>query len=117
MKKGDNFILFQEEPIKICDDKDLNKGLIYESVYSDSLHFDRLPELHVVHYIDNTTAINLYTKKYYIYTIKISRDGIIELYDIKFRVKPSPQEINNGDEICVTVYGVNKTIYKKILLK
>lgn len=53
-------------------------------------------------------------EKYYVFTIKISHDDVIELYDIKFIVQPSPQEINNGDEICVSVYGVNKNIYKLI---
>ena len=36
----------------------------------------------------------------------------IELYKIKFRVHHSHKEINNGNEICVTVHGVNKNIYK-----
>lgn len=60
------------------------------------------------------TDSSIYTKKYYVYTIKISHDDVIELYDIKFKVHPSPQEINNGNEICVTVHSVDKNIYKII---
>ena len=119
LKEGDNFILFKEERIKICDDKDLNKHLIYESIYSDCLHSSRLPELSIVYDKEIKAGDNVYLgyEKYYLYTIKLSHDDVIEIYDIKFRVKPSPKEINNGNEICITVYGVNKTIYKKILLK
>lgn len=60
------------------------------------------------------TDRNIYIKKYYVYTIKISHDDVIELYYIKFKVHPSPQEINNCNEICVTVYSVDKNIYKII---
>ena len=30
LKEGDNFILLQENPIKICDDKVLNKKIIFQ---------------------------------------------------------------------------------------
>ena len=117
MKEGDNFILFQEEPIKICDYKELNNHLIYESLYGDCLHFNRLPELSFVYgkEIKVSDNVSLGYEKYYVYTITISHDDVIEIYDIKFRVHPSPQEINNGNEICVTVYAVYKNIYKKII--
>ena len=76
---------------------------------------ERIPELRVVYgeaiKISGSESIGF--KKYYVYTITISRDDVIEIYDIKFRVHPSPQEINNGNEICVTVYSVDKKIYKK----
>ena len=39
---------------------------------------------------------------------------LIEIYDIKFRVHPSVKQINNGDEICVTIHGIDKNIYKII---
>lgn len=57
---------------------------------------------------------NIYNKKYYVFTIKISHDDVIEIYDIKFIVHPSPKEINNGNEICVTIHAVDKNIYKLI---
>lgn len=111
LKEGDNFILFQEEPIKICDDKELNNHLIYESLYGDCLHFNRLPELSFIfNKVDDDILLGY--KKYYLYTIKISHDDVIELYYIKFKVHPSPQEINNYNEICVTVHSVDKNIYK-----
>lgn len=118
LKEGDNFILFQEEPIKICDDKELNNHLIYKSIYGNCLHFNRLPELSFVYgkeiKVDNVT---LGYEKYYLYTIKISHDDVIELYYIKFKVHPSPQDINNCNEICVTVHSVDKNIYKLIITK
>ena len=120
LKEGDNFILFQEEPIKICDNKELNESLIREALYYTNKHVcNRIPELSFVYgkEIKISDGEIIGYEKCYLYTIKIQNDDVIELYDIKFRVKPSPQEINNGDEICVTVYGVDKTIYKKILLK
>lgn len=115
LKKDDNFILFQENSIKICDDKDLNRHLIYEYLYGDCLHFNRLPELSFA-CSKVGDDVSLCYEKYYLYTIKISHDDTIEIYYIKFKVHPSPQEINNGNEICVTVHSVDKTIYKLILL-
>ena len=116
LKEGYNFILLQKEPIKICDNKELNESLIREALYDTNKRVcERIPELRiVVEDIEMITDRNIYIKKYYVYTIKISHDDVIELYHIKFRVKPSPQEINNGNEICVTVYSVDKNIYKLI---
>lgn len=115
LKEGDNFILLQEEPIKICDNKDVNKLLINEALYDTNKHVcNRIPELRIVKDIKTITDSNIYIKKYYVYTIKISHDDVIELYYIKFRVNPSPQEINNCNEICVSVYSVDKNIYKII---
>ena len=76
----------------------------------------RIPELHIVYgkEIKVSDDVSVGYEKYYVYTITEPHDAVIEIYDIKFRVKPSPQEINNCNEICVTVYAVNKTIYKKI---
>ena len=119
LKEGDNFILLQEEPIKICDNKDLNESLIHEALYNINGHLcSRIPELRIVYgkEIKVSDDVSLGYEKYYLYTIKISHDDTIELYDIKFKVHPSPQEINNGNEICVTVHSVDKTIYKLILL-
>lgn len=119
LKEGDNFILFQENRIKLCDDKELNKHLIYEALYVKDLYFNSLPELSFVYgkpiKVDDNICIGY--EKDYIYTIQISRDDVIEIYYIKFNVHPSPQEINNCNEICVTVYSVYKNIYKKILIK
>lgn len=115
LKEGDNFILFQKEPIKICDDKDLNESLIRKALYDTNKHLcNRIPELRIVKDIEKIADRNIYIKKYYIYTIKMSHDNVIEIYNIKFRVNPSPQEINNGNEICVTVIGIDKIIYKLI---
>ena len=116
LKEGDNFILFQENRIKLCDDKELNKHLIYESLYGDCLHFNSLPELSFVYGKEIKAGANIYLgcEKYYLYTIKISHDNVIELYYIKFKVHPSPKEINNYNEICVTVHSVDKNIYKLI---
>lgn len=117
LKEGDNFILFQENHIKICDDEELSKNLVFASL--SCYHFrlsKRIPELSIVYGKETKAGSDIYLgyKKYYVYTITISRDDVIEIYDIKFIVHPSPKEINNGDEICVTVHAVNKTIYKKI---
>lgn len=75
---------------------------------------NRIPELSIVYDKEIKAGDNVYLgyKKYYLYTIKISHDDEIELYKIKFRVHPSPKEINNGNEICVTVHAVDKNIYK-----
>lgn len=113
LKEGDNFILFQENRIKICDNKELNDSLIREALYTTNKHVcNRISELHIVADIEMITNRNIYYKKYYVFTIKISHDDVIELYKIKFRVHPSPKEINNGNEICVTVHAVDKNIYK-----
>ena len=116
LKEGDNFILLQKEPIKICDDKELNKHLIYELLYGKCLRFNSLPELSFT-YSKVGDDVYLGYKKYNLYTIKISHDDVSEIYDIKFKVHPSPQEINNCNEICVTVYSVDKNIYKLIKTK
>lgn len=116
LKKGDNFILLLDEPIKICDNKELNDSLIRKALYDTNKRVcERIPELCiVVDDIEMITDRNIYIKKYYVYTIKISHDDTIELYDIKFKVSPPRKEINNGNEICVTVYAVDKNIYKLI---
>ena len=113
LKEGDNFILLLEESIKICDIKKLNKELYDPNIYM----CNRIPELHIVADIEMITNRNIYYKKYYVFTIKISHDDVSEIYDIKFKVHPSPKEINNYNEICVTVYSVDKNIYKLIKTK
>lgn len=114
LKEGYNFILLLKEPIKICDNKELNDSVIRKALYDTNKHVcERIPELCiVVDDIEMITDRNIYIKKYYVYTIKILHDDEIELYYIKFKVHPSPKEINNYNEICVTVYAVNKNIYK-----
>ena len=116
LKEGDNFILFQENRIKICDDEELSKNLVFASLSCDHFRLcESIPELSIVYDKEIKAGDNVYLsyKKYYLYTIKILHDDEIELYEIKFRVHPSPKEINNGDEICVTVHAVDKNIYKK----
>lgn len=114
LKEGDNFILLLEEHIKICDNKELNDSLIRKALYTINKHVcERIPELSFA-YIKVGDDDFLGYKKYWLYTIKISHDDEIELYDIKFKVSPSRKEINNGNEICVTVYSVDKNIYKLI---
>ena len=113
LKEGDNFILLQKEPIKICEDKELSKNLVLASLSCDHFRLcDRIPELLVVYGKETSDSESIGYKKYYLYTIKISHDDVIEIYDIKFIVHTSPQEINNGNEICVTVHAVYKDIYK-----
>lgn len=74
---------------------------------------NRIPELSIVYDKEIKAGdVCLGYEKYYLFTIKISHDDEIELYKIKFRVHPSPKEINNGNEICVTVHAVYKNIYK-----
>lgn len=116
LKEGDNFILFQENRIKICDNKELNDSLIREALYTTNKHVcNRISELSIVYGKEIKAGdVCLGYEKYYVFTIKISHDDEIELYDIKFIVQPSPQEINNGNEICVTVHSVDKNIYKLI---
>ena len=101
LKEGYNFILLQKEPIKICDDKELNRHLIYESLYGDCLIFNCLPALSFIYVnkLKGSDNVSLGNEKYYLYTIKISHDDEIELYYIRFKVHPSPQEINNCNEI------------------
>jgi len=119
LKEGDNFILLQENPIKLCDDEVLNKSIIFESIYHNCRKLrDLIPELEIVFdkemKIKTCDGLFLGFEEYYSYTINITYDNIIELYDIKFRVHPSRPQINNGNEICVTVYSVDKNIYKII---
>lgn len=38
LKEGDNFILLLEEPIKICDNKELNDSLIRKALYNVNKH-------------------------------------------------------------------------------
>lgn len=117
LKKGDNFILLRENHIKLCDNKELNNKIIFDSIYNNSKKLcKRIPELDIT--FDTEKIVNneffLGFEKYYIYTINIKHDDIIEIYDVKFRVTPSRKQINNGNEICVTVYAINKNIYKII---
>ena len=117
LKEGDNFILLQENHIKLCDDKNLNDFIIFESIYNNYRKLrEYIPELYIKYgkEIKGYNDIFLGFEEYCGYTITITHDDIIELYDIKFRVQPSRQQINNGDEICVTVYGIDKNIYKII---
>ena len=99
LKKGDNFILLRENNTEI-DNKLINNSIYYNIVE----FYNRIPDL----------LVEFDLPKYYIYTIKIIHDDIIELYDIRFRVTPSRQQINNGNEICVNILGIDKNIYKII---
>ena len=99
LKKGDNFILLRENNTEI-DNKLINKSIYYNHVE----FYNRIPDL----------LVDFDLRKYYIYTIKITHDDIIELYDIRFRVTPSRIQINNGNEICVSILGIDKNIYKII---
>lgn len=115
LKEGDNFILFQENRIKICDNEELSKNLVFASLSCNHLRLcERISELSIVYgkEIKAGAYVSLGFEKYYLYTIKISRADVIEIYYIKFIVHPSPKEINNGNEICVTVHAVDKNIYK-----
>ena len=117
LKEGDNFVLSHKNKIKLCDDKELNDMIIYESIYCNSKKLrERIPELDITFGKEiRAGKVFLGFEEYYIYTINIKHDNIIELYDVKFRVKsfqPSIKHINIGNEICVTVYGIDKNIYK-----
>lgn len=117
LKEGDNFILLQENPIKLCDNELLNQSIIFNSIYDNSKKLrERIPELDIRFgkEMRGWDGGILGFETYCLYTVNITHDNIIELYDIKFRVHPSRPQINNGNEICVTVYGVDKNIYKII---
>ena len=117
LKEGDNFILLQENHIKLCDDKDLNDLIIFDSIYYNRNKLrESIPELYIIFgkEIKGMNDVFLGFEEYYGYTITIAHDDIIEIYDIKFRVHPSVKQINNGDEICVTIHGIDKNIYKII---
>lgn len=116
LKKGDNFIILQENPIELCDYEVLNKSIIWDSLKNDKKLRELIPELGISigKEIRTWDGKILGFEKYCLYTVNITHNNIIELYDVKFRVHPSRQEINNGNEICVTVYDVDKNIYKII---
>lgn len=119
LKEGDNFILLHENNIKLCDNKELNYMIIYDSIYRNSKKLrERIPELDITFGKEiRAGKVFLGFEEYYIYTINIKHDNIIEIYDVKFRVKsfqPLRTKINNGNEICVTVLGIDKNIYKII---
>lgn len=99
LKKGDNFILLKENHAEL-DDEVLNESIYYNSPNL----LKHISELQLIHDFPN----------YFVFTITIKHDDIIELYDIRFRVSPSIKQINNGNEICVTVIGIDKNIYKII---
>ena len=52
--------------------------------------------------------------KLFIYTIKMKHDDIIEIYHVRFRVNPWAEQINNSNDICVSILGIDKNIYKII---
>lgn len=116
LKEGDNFILLQENPIILCDDKVLNQSIKWDSLNNYEKLNERIPELDIVfgEAIKSCDGYILGIKTYCNYTVNITHDNIIELYDIKFKLHPSRPQINNGNEICVTVYNVDKNIYKII---
>ena len=119
LKEGDNFILLHENNIKLCDDKELNDMIIYDSIYCNSKKLrERIPELDITFGKEiRAGKVFLGFEEYYIYTINIKHDDIIEIYDVKFRVhpfQPLRTKINNGNEICVTVYDIDKNVYKII---
>ena len=97
LKKGDNFILLHKNTTEL-DDEVLNDSIYYNSPNL----LKHISELQLIHDFPN----------YFVFTITIKHDDIIELYDIRFRVTPSRQQINNGNDICVTVIGIDKNIYK-----
>ena len=99
LKKGDNFILLRENNTEI-DNKLINNSIYYNTVE----FYNRIPDL----------LVEFDLPKYYIYTIKITHDDIIEIYHVRFRVNPSIKQINNGNEICVSILGIDKNIYKII---
>ena len=117
LKEGYNFILLQENHIKLCDDnKELNDFILFESIYNYDKLYKSIPELHIIYGkpIKGMNDIILGYEEYYMYTITITHDDIIENYDIKFKVYPQMKQINNGNGICVTIHGINKNIYKII---
>ena len=99
LKKGYNFILLFENNTELCD-KVIRKAIYYNTAE----FYNSIPDL----------LIEFDLPKYYIFTIKMTHDDIIEIYHVRFRVNPSIKQINNGNDICVTVIGVDKTYYKLI---
>lgn len=99
LERGDTFILLKENPTEL-DDEVINDSIYYNTVEFYNSISDLLVEFDL--------------PKYYIFTIKITHDDIIEIYYVRFRVNPSPKQINNGNDICVTVLGIDKNIYKII---
>ena len=97
LKKGNNFILLFENNTELCD-KVIHKAIYYNTVK----FYNSIPEL----------LVEFDLRKYYIYTIKITHDDIIEIYHVKFIVNPCAEQINNSNGICVTVIGIDKNIYK-----
>lgn len=114
LKEGDNFILLQEDPIKLCDDEVVNRSIKWDSLKNYEQLHERIPELSIIigKEIKLWDEYILGFEKTCMYTVYISHDNISELYNIKFRVHPSPLPKNNGNEICVTVDSVDKNIYK-----
>ena len=99
LKKGNNFILLFENNTELCD------KVIHNAIYYNTVEFyNSIPDL----------LVEFDLPKYYIFTIKMTHDDIIELYDIRFIVTPSRQQINNGNDICVSILGIDKNIYKII---
>ena len=97
LKKGDNFILLFENNTDLCD------KVIHKAIYYNTVEFyNSIPEL----------LVEFDLRKYYIYTIKMKHDDIIEIYNVRFRVNPWTEQINNSNGICVTVIGIHKNIYK-----
>ena len=114
LKEGYNLILLQEDPIKLCDDAVLNRSIKWESLNNYKKLSERIPELKIIlgQEIKSLDGHILGFEKICMYTIHISHDNISEIYYIKFRVHPSPLQINNVNEIGITVYNVDKKIYK-----
>ena len=99
LKKGDNFILLHENTTELDDE------LLNDSIYYNTVEFyNSIPEL----------LVEFDLRKYYIYTIKMKHDDIIEIYHVRFRVNPCTEQINNSNGICVSILGINKNIYKII---
>lgn len=100
LKEGDNFIILRENNTEI------DNKLINNSIYYNTMEFYiSMPDVMVIFDLP----------KYFIYQIKVTHDDIIEIYDIRFRVtpfKPLRKQTNNDNEICVTILGVDKNIYK-----
>ena len=97
LKKGNNFILLFENNTELCD------KVIHKAIYYNTVEFyNSIPEL----------LVEFDLRKYYIYTIKMKHDDIIEIYHVRFRVNPWTEQINNSNGICVTVIGIYKNVYK-----
>ena len=99
LKKGNNFILLFENNTELCD------KVIRNAIYYNAVEFyNSIPDL----------LVEFDLRKYYIFTIKMTHDDIIEIYHVRFRVNPSIKQINNGNDICVSILGIDKNIYKII---